>query len=66
MRQKRAKAYRKQMLVYNHTFKFREPYQVIVDDTIVELCEKSSFDLSKGLARTIQAEVKPSMYMIRR
>lgn len=59
MRQKRAKAYRKQMLVYNHTFKFREPYQVIVDDTLVLLCDKQSFDLQKGLSRTLQAEVKP-------
>ncbi|AAS51238.1 ACR011Cp [Eremothecium gossypii ATCC 10895] len=59
MRQKRAKAYKKQMLVYNHTFKFREPYQVLVDDQIVLETNKSSFDLLKGLKRTLQAEVKP-------
>lgn len=59
MRQKRAKSYRKQMLVYNHTFKFREPYQVLVDDQIVMGTYKSSFDLAKGLKRTLQAEVKP-------
>ncbi|AGO11271.1 AaceriACR011Cp [[Ashbya] aceris (nom. inval.)] len=59
MRQKRAKAYKKQMLVYNHTFKFREPYQVLVDDLIVLETNKSSFDLLKGLKRTLQAEVKP-------
>jgi U3 small nucleolar RNA-associated protein 23 len=59
MRQKRAKQYRKQMLVYQHTFKFREPYQVIVDDEIVLGCSKASFDLGKGLERTLQAEVKP-------
>lgn len=58
MRQKRAKAYRKQMLVYNHTFKFREPYQVLIDDQIVLDCHGSSFDLVKGLKRTLQAEVK--------
>ncbi|CCH42656.1 rRNA-processing protein [Wickerhamomyces ciferrii] len=59
MRQKRAKAYRKQMLVYNHTFKFREPYQIIVDEQLVLTAEKQSFDLAKGLTRTVQAEVKP-------
>ncbi|ODQ62366.1 hypothetical protein WICANDRAFT_13339, partial [Wickerhamomyces anomalus NRRL Y-366-8] len=59
MRQKRAKQYRKQMLVYKHTFKFREPYQVIVDEQIVQVCEQSSYDLKKGLERTIQAEVRP-------
>lgn len=62
MRQKRAKQYRKQMLVYKHTFKFREPYQVIVDEQIVQVCEQSSYDLKKGLERTIQAEVRPSEY----
>ncbi|AET38536.1 rRNA-binding ribosome biosynthesis protein UTP23 Ecym_3019 [Eremothecium cymbalariae DBVPG len=59
MRQKRAKAYKKQMLVYNHTFKFRQPYQVLVDDQLVLETNKSSFDLLKGLKRTLQAEVKP-------
>lgn len=62
MRQKRAKQYRKQMLVYKHAFKFREPYQVIVDDKIVQLSEQSSFDLQKSLTRTIQAEVRPSEF----
>ncbi|AQZ10249.1 UTP23 (YOR004W) [Zygosaccharomyces parabailii] len=59
MRQKRAKSYRKQMLVYNHAFKFREPYQVLVDDQLVMDCYKSHYDLVGGLKRTLQAEVKP-------
>ncbi|EMG48871.1 UTP23 rRNA-processing protein UTP23 [Candida maltosa Xu316] len=59
MRQKRAKAYKKQMSVYTHTFKFREPYQIIVDNEIVSLCQTSAFDISKGFTRTIQAEHKP-------
>ncbi|SMN21277.1 similar to Saccharomyces cerevisiae YOR004W UTP23 Essential nucleolar protein that is a component of the SSU (small subunit) processome involved in 40S ribosomal subunit biogenesis [Maudiozyma saulgeensis] len=58
MRQKRAKSYRKQLLVYHHTFKFREPYQIIVDDQIVTTSNDSSFNLTKGLQRTLQAEVK--------
>ena len=59
MRQKRAKAYKKQMNVYLHTFKFREPFQTIVDNEIILNCEKASFDITKGLNRTIQGETKP-------
>ncbi|CAG58724.1 uncharacterized protein GVI51_E02453 [Nakaseomyces glabratus] len=59
MRQKRAKSYRKQLLVYNHTFKFREPYQVLLDDQIVMDSTTSKYDLVKALKRTLQAEVKP-------
>lgn len=47
------------MLVYNHSFKFREPYQVLVDSELVLDTFKASFDLVKGLKRTLQAEVKP-------
>lgn len=59
MRQKRAKAYKKQMNIYLHTFKFREPFQTIVDDELVLVCHKGQFDIVKGLNRTIQAETKP-------
>lgn len=59
MRQKRAKAYKKQMTVYTHTFKFREPFQTVVDDELVLNCEKAQFDIQKGLDRTIQGETKP-------
>lgn len=59
MRQKRAKSYKKQMNVYHYTFKFREPYQIIIDDEIVTTCQKSSYDINKGLTRTIQAQNKP-------
>ncbi|ODV58424.1 rRNA-binding ribosome biosynthesis protein UTP23 ASCRUDRAFT_39365 [Ascoidea rubescens DSM 1968] len=59
MRQKRAKAYRKNMLVYNHTFKFREPYQVIIDDQVILKAINAKFDLVKVLKKTIQAEIKP-------
>ncbi|CCD26794.1 rRNA-binding ribosome biosynthesis protein UTP23 NDAI_0I02250 [Naumovozyma dairenensis CBS 421] len=58
MRQKRAKSYRKQLLVYNHTFKFRAPYQVLVDNQIVLDCSNSNYDLAKGLKNTLQSEVK--------
>lgn len=59
MRQKRAKAYKKQMSVYVHAFKFREPYQIIVDNELITTCQSASFDISKGFTRTIQAENKP-------
>ncbi|KAI5948774.1 hypothetical protein KGF57_005172 [Candida theae] len=59
MRQKRAKSYKKQMNVYHYTFKFREPYQIVVDNEIVLTCSNASYDISKGLTRTIQAENKP-------
>lgn len=59
MRQKRAKAYKKQMNLYVHTFRFREPFQTIVDDELVLTCNQASFDLVKGLNRTVQAETKP-------
>lgn len=59
MRQKRAKSYRKQLLVYTHTFKFRQPYQVLVDDQIVLSAATSKFNLFKSLGQTLQAEVKP-------
>lgn len=58
MRQKRAKSYRKQLLVYSHTFKFREPYQVLVDNQLVLECNNSNFNLPSGLKRTLQADVK--------
>lgn len=59
MRQKRAKSYKKQMNIYVHAFKFREPFQVIVDDEMILMAEKASFNLVKGLKRTIQGEIKP-------
>lgn len=59
MRQKRAKSYKKQMNIYLHTFKFREPYQTIVDDQLVLQSEKASFNLTKALGKTIQGETKP-------
>lgn len=59
MRQKRAKAYKKQMNVYLHAFKFREPFQIIVDNELVTTCDQATFDIAKGFTRTIQAENKP-------
>ncbi|ODQ77847.1 hypothetical protein BABINDRAFT_163227 [Babjeviella inositovora NRRL Y-12698] len=59
MKQKRAKAYKKQMVLYQHAFKFREPYQTIVDHEIILYAEKADVNLTKGLTTTIHGEVKP-------
>lgn len=60
MRQKRAKNYKKQMQCYHLNFKFREPYQVLVDHDIIIECVEKKYDLLKGLQRTLQTkEVKP-------
>ncbi|GEQ72000.1 hypothetical protein JCM33374_g5686 [Metschnikowia sp. JCM 33374] len=59
MRQKRAKSYKKQINLYLHAFKFREPFQTIIDDELILNCVKASFNLEKGLDRTIQADTKP-------
>ncbi|KAI0463600.1 hypothetical protein LJB42_002602 [Komagataella kurtzmanii] len=47
------------MGVYLHAFKFREPYQTLLDDQIILQCHRTAFDLEKGLNRTVQSEVKP-------
>ncbi|KAF3904653.1 hypothetical protein ABW21_db0207174 [Orbilia brochopaga] len=59
MRGKRSKAYRKLMAVYAHSFGFREPYQVLVDPSIVQDAAKFKMDLAAGLERTLQGKVKP-------
>jgi U3 small nucleolar RNA-associated protein 23 len=47
------------MNVYLHSFKFRSPFQTIIDDEIVLDTTKQSFDLVKGLNRTVQFDIKP-------
>ncbi|KAF3911132.1 hypothetical protein AA313_de0207468 [Arthrobotrys entomopaga] len=59
MRGKRSKAYRKLMTVYAQSFGFREPYQVLVDPTIIEDASKFKMDLAASLERTLQGKVKP-------
>ncbi|KAF2753259.1 hypothetical protein EJ05DRAFT_470539 [Pseudovirgaria hyperparasitica] len=59
MRGKRQKQYRKLMHQYQHTFNFREPYQVLVDAEIIEDAARFTMDLIGGLKRTCQGEIKP-------
>lgn len=59
MKQKRAKAYRKQMSYYHLNFKFREPYQLLIDEEIILDAIRTRYDLIEGFKRTVQGEIKP-------
>ncbi|CAN3372334.1 hypothetical protein DIURU_004541 [Diutina rugosa] len=59
MRLKRAKAYKKQMAVYVHSFKFKAPFQTLVDADIVIHCYNIKYNILKGLSSTVQGEIKP-------
>lgn len=59
MRHKRAKAYKKQMNVYQHAFGFREPYQVLLDDGFVAECAAAAYNLTNGLSACVLGAVKP-------
>ncbi|KAF6006724.1 hypothetical protein HII12_004917 [Brettanomyces bruxellensis] len=58
MRQKRAKAYRKQMNVYKMTFKFKPPIQVLVDSDAILEAQKLSLTSIKESPWTVQMETK--------
>lgn len=60
MRQKRAKSYKKQLEYLKLNFKFREPYQILLDDQIILESVKMKIDLVKALQRTVQGIAKPS------
>ncbi|KAH7915356.1 Fcf1-domain-containing protein [Hygrophoropsis aurantiaca] len=59
MRQKRAKAYRKLMALYCMTFKFRQPYQILVDSEMCKIAIESKLELSKQLGAVLQGDIKP-------
>ncbi|KII93495.1 hypothetical protein PLICRDRAFT_171239 [Plicaturopsis crispa FD-325 SS-3] len=59
MRQKRAKAYRKLMALYSMSFKFRQPYQVLIDSEICKAATASKTELARQLGIVLQGEVKP-------
>lgn len=62
MRQKRAKSYRKQLQYLRLNFKFREPYQILLDDQIILEAVRTKQDLHKTLERTVQGQIKLSKY----
>lgn len=59
MRQKRAKSYRKQLAYLQLNFKFREPYQILIDSQLVLDAVRTKLDLIKALERTVQGKIKP-------
>ncbi|KAF9736289.1 hypothetical protein PMIN06_008276 [Paraphaeosphaeria minitans] len=59
MKLKRAKAYRKLMHQYEVTFGFRSPYQVLVDDQILEDCWRGKIQLLERLQGCLQGAIKP-------
>ena len=62
MRAKRSKVYKKAMALYTSAFKFREPYQVLVDSEFTQRAATQKLDLSARLADIFGGQVKISMY----
>jgi U3 small nucleolar RNA-associated protein 23 len=60
MRQQRAKRYRKAMALYQTTFKFREPYQVLLSSDFLLDAYRFKLNLASLLERTIQGQLKLS------
>lgn len=58
MRQKRAKAYKKQMATYERDFGFRHPYQVLYSADFLVAARSFQLDAVAGIKRTVQNEVK--------
>lgn len=64
MRQQRAKRYRKAMALYQTTFKFREPYQVLLSSDFVLAAHRFKLNLASLLERTIQGQLKLSISLL--
>lgn len=58
MRQKRAKAYKKQMATYERNFGFRHPYQILYTADFLEAARGFHLDAIAGTKRTVQGDVK--------
>lgn len=58
MRAKRNKAYKRTMALYVQTFKFRQPFQVIVDSEFVKAASKQNLDLVPRLQDILGGQVK--------
>ncbi|KAK4944809.1 hypothetical protein LTR28_008173 [Elasticomyces elasticus] len=66
MRGKRSKQYRKLMHQYSLHFNFREPYQVLVDASMVQDTARFHMDLATSLERTLHGKIKPTKSFERR
>jgi hypothetical protein len=60
MRQQRAKRYRKAMALYQTSFQFREPYQILLSADFILAAHRFKLNLASLLQRTIQAPLKLS------
>ena len=60
MRQQRAKRYRKAMAIYQTSFQFREPYQVLLSSDFILAAHRFKLDLANLLRRTFQGDLKLS------
>lgn len=64
MRTKRSKVYKKAIALYTSAFKFREPYQLLLDAEFVKTAEKQKTDLYARMADIFGGNVKLSRLAI--
>jgi U3 small nucleolar RNA-associated protein 23 len=60
MRQQRAKRYRKAMALYQTSFQFREPYQVLLSSDFILAAERFKLNMAGLIQKTIQGPLKLS------
>lgn len=61
MRAKRSKTYKRTMAIYTSAFRFREPYQVLVDSEFVkQISGQKMVDVQKRLEDILGGPVKMS------
>ena len=64
MRAKRSKTYKKTMAIYTSAFKFREPFQVLVDSEFVkQISGQKMVDVQKRLEDILGGPVKMSGWL---
>lgn len=61
MRQKRAKAYKKQMATYERNFGFRAPYQILYTADFLEAAKSFHLDPIHGINKTVNRDTTKSM-----
>ncbi|POY71666.1 hypothetical protein BMF94_5361 [Rhodotorula taiwanensis] len=59
MKNKRIKSYRRAMQLYQSSFGFREPYQLLADADFVQSCVTQKMDVMARLHDVLQGAVKP-------
>ncbi|KAG4081278.1 Fcf1-domain-containing protein [Neocallimastix lanati (nom. inval.)] len=58
MRLKRQKTYKRYMSVYQHSFGFREPYQIIVDGNFIKVAQNARLDYKSMLQETVVGKTR--------